>query len=93
MFTGNSINKETLRDGIGNIPFKGELPFRWWLGESGKFYLCYITYLLAAKDCLTFQVEWPAAFPGRRQEGEGVSRSAYSLQEYCYFVRCSDSKG
>ena len=44
-------------------PCKGECPFRWWLGESGKFYPGNVTDLLAAKDCCTFEVEWPAAFP------------------------------
>ncbi len=71
MFTGNSINKETLCNGIRYIPFKGELPFRRGLGESGKFYLCNVTNLLATKDCITFQVKWPAKFPSWRQEGEG----------------------
>ena len=91
MFTGNSINKETLCDGIRYIPFKGETPFRWWLGESGKFYLCNVTNLLATKDCITFQVNGPLHFPLASGK-EGVSRSAYSPQEYCYSVRCSDSK-
>ena len=78
MFTGNSINKETLRDGIRNIPFKGKFPFRRWLGKSGKFYLCNVTNLLAAKDCLTFQVEWPVCVSRLASEVEGVSRSGYS---------------
>ena len=70
MVTGNRINKVTLGDSISNISFKGEFPFRWWLGESGKFYLCNVTDLLAAKDCSTFQVEWPARV-SRQVSGRG----------------------
>ena len=52
MVTGNCIHKVALGDGIRDIPFKGECPFCWWLGESGKFDAGDITDLLPAKDCL-----------------------------------------
>ena len=80
MMTGNPLHKVALRYGIRNIPFKGECPFRWWLGETCKMDTRDVAYLLSAKDCFTFQVEWPLSLPLVRFLGSGWPLNVFATR-------------
>src|SRR5665647_1405933 len=62
MMAGDRLHEIGFCYCIRDISLQGECPFRWWLGKSGKFYLRYITNLLPAKDCRSFEMERPAEF-------------------------------